>query len=164
MSRAGVEALTYLLDLAFDGDEDHSLLANLGTVRAEDWAWKPDGGGRSIRQIAYHAGVAKFLYANHLFGDASMSYEGLMRAAPASRDAAEMALVLTWLREGHETMRAGMRVLGDDDLPRLSRSHWGEMRSIRLLIAGIIEHDVYHAGEINHIRALRQGTDKWPWQ
>ena len=26
-----------------------------------------------------------------------------------------------------------------------------------------IQHDIYHAGEINHIRALRQKTDKWPW-
>ena len=28
----------------------------------------------------------------------------------------------------------------------------------------IIQHDLYHAGEINHIRSLRQETDKWAWQ
>jgi hypothetical protein len=31
----------------------------------------------------------------------------------------------------------------------------------------MIEHDLYHAGEINHIRALRQENDRWnpesPW-
>jgi hypothetical protein len=25
----------------------------------------------------------------------------------------------------------------------------------------MIEHDLYHAGEINHLRSLRQGTDRW---
>ena len=28
----------------------------------------------------------------------------------------------------------------------------------------IIQHDLYHAAEINHIRSLRQETDKWAWQ
>jgi len=28
----------------------------------------------------------------------------------------------------------------------------------------IIEHDVYHAGEVNHLRALRQDDDRWPWE
>jgi len=28
----------------------------------------------------------------------------------------------------------------------------------------MIAHDFYHAGEINHIRALLQGTDRWPYE
>jgi hypothetical protein len=30
---------------------------------------------------------------------------------------------------------------------------------IRIMIA----HDLYHAGEINHLRSLLQGTDRWPY-
>jgi hypothetical protein len=28
----------------------------------------------------------------------------------------------------------------------------------------MIQHDLYHAGEINHIRALRQRNDRWAWE
>ena len=31
----------------------------------------------------------------------------------------------------------------------------------RFLIVNMIEHDVYHAGEINHTRALLQNDDAW---
>jgi hypothetical protein len=27
----------------------------------------------------------------------------------------------------------------------------------------MIAHDLYHAGEINHLRALLQSTDRWPY-
>jgi hypothetical protein len=27
----------------------------------------------------------------------------------------------------------------------------------------MIAHDFYHAGEINHLRALLQGSDRWPY-
>jgi len=32
-----------------------------------------------------------------------------------------------------------------------------------VLIRIMIAHDFYHAGEINHIRALLHGTDRWPY-
>ena len=34
---------------------------------------------------------------------------------------------------------------------------------MRWIISVMIEHDVYHAGEINHLRALMQGNDRWAW-
>jgi hypothetical protein len=33
----------------------------------------------------------------------------------------------------------------------------------RWLIATLLEHDTYHAGEINHIRALLLSDDGWKW-
>jgi len=32
---------------------------------------------------------------------------------------------------------------------------------LRAIIGVMIAHDLYHAGEINHLRALRQGNDQW---
>jgi len=43
--------------------------------------------------------------------------------------------------------------------PRLTSRD--EMKETRWIIAVMIEHDLYHAGEINHIRALRQRNDGW---
>jgi len=37
------------------------------------------------------------------------------------------------------------------------------MKETRWLIAVTIEHDLYHAGEINHLRALKHGDDRWAW-
>jgi hypothetical protein len=39
----------------------------------------------------------------------------------------------------------------------------GEQRQTRWLIATLLEHDTYHAGEINHIRALLLSDDGWKW-
>lgn len=162
MGTSGVEQLLYLLDRAFEGDEEHALLANLRSVSADDWHRLTGAMRRSIRQIAYHAGVAGYLYADHLFGAATATYEGVLTAAPATRDATERDIVIAWMRDGHGMMRAGVAALSDADLLAPSRSHWGEMMERRRLIATVIHHDVYHAGEINHARALLQSDDGWP--
>jgi uncharacterized damage-inducible protein DinB len=164
MGDPAIEQILYLLDRAFEDDEEHSLLANLRTVTPEDWPWRPRGGGRSIRQIAYHAGVAKHVYANHLSGDRTLTFEGVLRAAPATGDAAEMDVVVAWMREGHRVLRDGIAALSAADLGRQQRTHWGEMYEVRRTIAVITAHDIYHAGEINHLRAVRQGDDRWPGQ
>jgi len=36
--------------------------------------------------------------------------------------------------------------------------------STQTIIRIMIGHDFYHAGEINHLRALLQGTDRWPYE
>ena len=164
MANAAVGQLLYLLDRAFEDDEEHSLLANLRSVGPEDWPWRPPDGGRSIRQITYHAAVAKHVYANHLFGDKTLTFDGLMRTAPTTRDEGEKDLAISWMRDGHQLLHEGLASLTDDDLPREQRTHWGEVYETRRIIAVITAHDIYHAGEINHIRALRQGDDRWPWQ
>jgi hypothetical protein len=35
------------------------------------------------------------------------------------------------------------------------------LHETRWFIVTMIEHNLYHAGEINHIRALSQGNDNW---
>jgi len=40
----------------------------------------------------------------------------------------------------------------------------GEEYETRWIIAVMIEHDLYHAGEINHIRSLFEGEDSWAWE
>jgi hypothetical protein len=85
----------------------------------------------------------------------------VLRSAAATHDASEMDVAIAWLREGHEKMRAGVALLADDDLTTVVRSHWGAMMEKRRLVSGIVQHDAYHAGEINHLRAMLQGNDGW---
>ena len=34
----------------------------------------------------------------------------------------------------------------------------------RWLLSTLLQHDTYHAGEINHLRSLLSGEDRWMWQ
>jgi DinB superfamily len=147
------------------------LLVNLSSVGLEDWEWKPVGGQRTIREIVSHVGACKFVYENWAFGDASMSWLGPRVDRPLFTDprfAGEVTQTwveetVKWLREGHRVLRDRLAELSDDDLGVPRKTNWGEVQSTRWIFAVMIEHDLYHAGEINHLRALRQGTDRWPW-
>ena len=43
--------------------------------------------------------------------------------------------------------------------PRLT--NWGEMRPTRWIVAAMITHEGYHAGEINHLRSILGTDDRW---
>jgi hypothetical protein len=71
-----------------------------------------------------------------------------------------MADVVTWVAEMHRRFRYHVAELEDSDLGRERTNHRGDLKPIRWFITVMIQHDLYHAGEINHIRALSQGTDR----
>lgn len=162
MTQAAVLQLLYLLDEAFEGNAWHSLLANLRAVREDDWLWTPPGAHRSIRDVVVHVGECKRMYENHAFGDATLRWKDL--SAGNEAELASRAGVMRWLREGHERLRESIAHLDDAEIERQRKANWGEMRETRWLIAVMIQHDLYHAGEINHIRSLRQGTDRWEFE
>ena len=65
-------------------------------------------------------------------------------------------------RRRTSALSAMSRALADDaelDAPRLT--NWGELRPTRWIIAAMITHDAYHAGEINHLRSLLGDDDRW---
>lgn len=75
-----------------------------------------------------------------------------------------MAEAVAWLRETHRSFRSRVERLTDDDLERERMTNWGEMRPTRWILAAIVGHDFYHAGEINHLRSLLGSDDRWRWQ
>ena len=175
MARAAVEQLLYLIDEAFEGPEGwHSLLGNLRSVGQDDWLWTPPMGARTIRVLAAHIAAAKYVYANVAFCDGKLSWnapvadlgygmedlqnESVLDNEPAMED------IIGWLTEGQRALREHVAALDDEDLLRPRPTHRGEMRETRWLISVMIQHDLYHAGEINHIRALRQGNDGGAWE
>jgi hypothetical protein len=68
---------------------------------------------------------------------------------------------IVWLREGHERLRGHIAALQDDDELLRQRHAWSLAFTVetRMVITIMLAHDAYHAGEINHIRALAQGND-----
>lgn len=162
MSRVAIEQLLYLLDEAFEGNREHSLLANLNSLTDDDWPALPQNGGRSAFLIVRHVGECKFIYDNHAFGDGSMRWDA-PGTLPAIQKDARPDEVIEWLRRGHSALKTSVGALSDDEeLLKLRRANWGMEYQTRWLVNVMIQHDLYHAGEINHIRALLQGDDAWP--
>lgn len=158
---AGVAQLVYLLDEAFMGTHWHSLLSNLRSLSQEDWRWVPAGGQRTIQDIVQHIGSCKLMYHNHAFGDAQLTWDDPFVAGGETLATSETAI--PWLQEGHHRLRDSIVGLDDSELLRLRMTSWGELKETRWIIGAMIEHDLYHAGEINHLRSLRHEHDQWAY-
>ena len=160
----GITQLLYLLDEAFDATtNEQSLLGNLRSLRPEDWLWVPPGGSRSIRDIVRHVGGCKFMYHDYAFGSAALTWEDPL--VDGVDTLASSVSAIAWLRAGQERLRHGIAALDDDAEPLRPRlTNWGEWEETRWTIAVMMQHDLYHAGDINHLRSLRQGTDRWAYE
>jgi hypothetical protein len=165
-SRIALDTLSWLIRDAFEGDPSKtSLLGNLANIREEDWETLPPGGGRTIADILEHVGWCKWMYEDYAFGNASMPGDqpplipaGGARSRPHDK-------LLAWLKEGHYKWLASVRSLLDDtELEQDRLTNWGERLPTRTIIHIMISHDYYHAGEINHLRSLLQGTDRWEYE
>jgi uncharacterized damage-inducible protein DinB len=162
LANSAASQYLFLLDEAFHGEHEHSLLGNLRPLESEDWVWISPGGSRSIRDIVRHVTEANLMYDNRAFGDGQLTWDRLSSEAPVA--VWTLSSVTDWLKSCHERFRTSVSALDDDDLTRPRMTHWGEPMETRWIIAMVIEHDIYHAGEINHIRSLRHESDRWQFE
>ncbi|MBA2315024.1 MAG: DinB family protein [Chloroflexi bacterium] len=165
--RGGIETLLHLLEEAFRGrgieesNESQALLTNLATVPETSWRALPPRASRSIEAIAVHVGACKVMYADYAFGAGSLQF-GTPAVEPWGEGAASPGDVVPWLEQAHETLVGHVAALADDaELDRPRNTNWGEHRPTRWIVAAMITHDAYHAGEINHLRSLLDGDDRW---
>jgi hypothetical protein len=99
------------------------------------------------------------MYENYAFGDAHLTWDDpLVRGRDALSSVAD---AVAWLQARQARLRQSVAALDDDELLRPRRANWGEMKETRWLITTLIQHDLYHTGEINHIRSLHQQNDDW---
>jgi hypothetical protein len=177
MSRAAVDAYVYLLDEAFQGKDKpwHSMLGNLASVTEDDWLWVPPGGARTIRQLTGHVGGAVYLYYDRVFGGCKVFGEpieswdvpaGDLGVGTDDLDSERrlpneppMAAVIAWATGCAHAFRDAVATLDDAALEETRTNHRGEPWPVRWFVGTMIQHYAYHAGEINHIRALSQGND-----
>jgi uncharacterized damage-inducible protein DinB len=164
----GVASVLYLLGEAFSGvgiedsGESQSLLSNLSTVDERTWRAVPTGGARSIESMVLHVGSCKVMYDDYAFGNGRLTWED-RQVQPWPDGEAPKDEAIDWLTRAHETFVDHVAALLDVELDRPRMTNWGEMRPARWIVAAMIGHDFYHAGEINHVRALFSGEDRWLW-
>ncbi|MCC6238589.1 MAG: DinB family protein, partial [Dehalococcoidia bacterium] len=149
--RDQVEQLRWLLDSAFEHSE-HSLLTSVAAVRDKHWSVVPEGAGRSVGAILGHVGGAKYMYENFAFGDGSYENGQPPVVAPTGREAA-----IEWLREGHRRFTSSLVAVTDLRLAEERLTPWRGRLELRDIVRIVIEHDLHHAGEVNHLRALLDG-------
>jgi hypothetical protein len=163
-----LDEIVYLMEEAFRGtgiedtNETQSLLGNLATVDDDSWRSHPPGGARTIASIVLHVGSCKVMYAEYAFGPARRRWDD-PSLLPWPHDEAPRDAATAWLIETHNDLMAQVRRLEDHDLGRHRMTNWGEQRETRWLLSTLLQHDVYHAGEINHLRALTTSDDRWKW-
>jgi uncharacterized damage-inducible protein DinB len=158
-----LDTLGWWIEEAFSGGSQ-SLMANLENIRDEDWTTIPTGGGRSIADILEHIGWCEWMYGDYAFGNASLRGDQPPQIPAGGARTRPKGELLEWLKAGHMKWLASIRLLNDDaelDFERLA--NWGEYLPTRFIIRIMLEHDVYHAGEINHLRAVLQGNDQWEY-
>jgi uncharacterized damage-inducible protein DinB len=167
MSRA-IDELIYLLDEAFRGagieetNESQSLIANLAAVDDATWRAAPRSGARTVESVVLHVGGCKVMYDEYAFGRGRLTWDDPI-VRPWPEGDAPRAEAIEWLTDAHGRLMAHVRALTDEDLARPRPANWGELRETRWLLSTLLQHDAYHAGEINHIRALLVGDDVWKW-
>jgi hypothetical protein len=165
-----VSALIYLLDEAFEGtgieesNESQALLTNLATVTEREWTTLPPGATRTIESMVRHVAACKVMYADYAFGPGTKQWGTPDVEGRWDVGQAPLAEAVAWLGETHRSFRAHIAELTDDDLDRERMTNWGELRQTRWIVAAIVGHDFYHAGEINHLRSLLGTDDRWRWQ
>ena len=158
MPQAQISQLCWLLEEAFDQGDEHSLLANLRDVDDDLANRALTEGGRSIAEMIRHVGYFKHVYQSCAFGNGSKPENGPSRDSHGRFSLEEL---LAWTREGHRLLVDSVSALEDSELEQPRKVHWGDLLPTRSIVRIMIEHDLYHAGEVNHLRAVLQGNDEW---
>ena len=119
------------------------------------------GRARSIESIALHVGACKIMYDDYAFGPGTLRF-ATPEVEPWGEGPAPRRDVVDWLEGAHDRLVDHVTALpGDAELDSERMTNWGELRPTRWIIAAMITHDAYHAGEINHLRSLLGGDDRW---
>jgi uncharacterized damage-inducible protein DinB len=166
MTRVAIDLYASRLEAAYRHDPFHAFRKNVASVRADEWDLRPadwsveEFGTQpelSICDLVLHVAGAKHMYADRIFGDAALEWTDI--DVPASR---EMDATLAFLDEGHQLLADGLARLADDaDLIADRPAPWRMPMRREQLLGIVINHDLYHAGEVNRQRALIRGAAGW---
>jgi uncharacterized damage-inducible protein DinB len=145
-----------LLQQAYDGAPYYgpSLLAVLQEVDAVTAARRPVGARHTIWEIVAHV-AAELRYAVELINGTAGPWVDGQTTWPAVGDLPDTswALALDELRRAHQSFCEAVLGLNDSDLDRRSDR---VATSFYVLLHGVIQHNVYHAGQIRLL--VRQGA------
>ena len=155
-----IELLIHILDEAFDraGWHGPTLFSALKGVTAADAAWRPHPDRHSVWELALHAAYWKYVVRRRLTGAPRGSFPrkpSNFPALPERSDDPAWADDLTLLRGEHHRLREAVAAFPPSALDeKPAKSKWTNAAHIY----GVAAHDVYHAGQIQLLKRLRQSS------
>lgn len=140
-----------LLDRAGHGDAWHgpSVDAVFSTLTAAQAAMRPIADGHTIWELALHIAQWDRIVARRLAGEIvdPSPAEDWPRPGEPSDEAWKRAVV--GLRESRDVLRAALLGFSDDRLQKIVQ---GKNYTFHVMIHGVIQHALYHAGQAALLR------------
>lgn len=157
---AALSQLVQTIDEAFHCRSWHgtNLRGSIRRVNAEQAGWRLRPGGHTIAQITLHAAYWKYSARRRLRGDKRGSFP--LKGSDWF-DLPEPLLDADWkahvalLDDQHRQLREAVAVLSP---AKLHRKPPGGKVSFGMLIRGVALHDIYHAGQIQMIKAAQKAA------
>jgi uncharacterized damage-inducible protein DinB len=155
-----IERIVDQLNRAFVGEAWHgpAVIEILEGVTARQAVTHPLAGGHSIWELALHIVAWMRAGLRRLNGDRAQLTEA--ENFPAVTDSGESAweAVRESVRQAHEELRSAILLL---DYSRLDQPIIEGMSSIYVTLHGVIQHSLYHAGQIAILKkAFSEGQTK----
>lgn len=153
-----VELLLRALDTGYDHKSWHGpiLKGSLRGISPEEAAWRPAAGRHNIWELAVHAAYWKYAVLHRLRREVRFPLKGRDWFPRPGEDAGEAAwrADLKILEQMHRGLREAVAALRDADLDAVPA---GSKTTVQDLVLGAAYHDIYHAGQIQLLKRLRQG-------
>lgn len=150
-----LDQLLAIVDQAYDRRSWHgtNLRGSIRAVPLDMAVWRPATGRHNVWELVVHAAYWKYVVTRRITGVRRGSFplagSNWFRRPAAATDTAWRADVAL-LGETHRTLRAAIAALPPD---RLHVSVKGRP-TLGWLVSGVAAHDLYHAGQIQLLKAL----------
>lgn len=163
-NRRIIEFLLARLDDAFSKSRWHSLKSAIEGLTQEEASWKPPkyqspspwSFSGSALDLIFHVGADTLFQLNQIFGDRTLTWEALDERFQAQGGDLKAALELA--EEGYQALREKLNSFTDSELEQRRKTASGREITAERFFVMLIEHHVYHAGQINYIRGLYSGS------
>jgi uncharacterized damage-inducible protein DinB len=151
-----IALLLIQLDQAYDHRSWHgtNLRGSIRGLTPEAAAWRPAPGRHNIHELVVHAAYWKYAVWRRLTGEprGAFPFEGSNWFPREGADAAQWRADVRLLADTHRRLRDAVAALDPRALtPPMTRGRETPLS----LISGIIAHDLYHAGQIQLVKRLR---------
>lgn len=150
-----IELLLEQIDQAYNRRSWHgtNLRGALRGMTADDAAWRPGPGRNSVQEIVVHAAYWKYVVRRRLTGEKRGAFPlaGSNWFPRLHADAATWKADVRVLDACHRALRETVANLGPKSLARTLGS-WTVLDTV----SGIVAHDLYHAGQIQLLKRLRE--------
>jgi hypothetical protein len=154
---AEIALLLELIDRSYDRTSWHGpvLRGSIRGVQAPEASWRPAPGRHNIAEQIVHAAYWKYAVRRRLLRDKRGSFPlpgSNWFALPDDLSESDWRGFVGLLESEHVRLRAAVAGLSTAQLESTAR---GGKFSNRVMVFGIAQHDVYHAGQIQLLKRLQ---------